>query len=492
MSMRRPKHILILHCDQLRADCLGYAGNPDVKTPHIDALAADGTVYTEHYTVYPICTPSRYSLWSGMYVHQHGAWNNCATLPGGYETFPRILKNNGYDTAVVGKMHFTPTYHDIGFNRMRLAEQNGVGRHEDDYHAELTGRGMIDRVDLHHQSGMFRDKPTTPDYDMFQCGESDLPEEWYSTAWITRGALDEIRAWDTDGRHLLMVGYIKPHHPFDPPYPYSRMYDPQAVALPPGYTETPPACDTATNGGAVDYRQMTQQQLRKAVAYYYATITQIDDGIGEIVALLKEKGLYDDTMIVFTSDHGEYLGYHHMLLKCNHLYDPLAKIPLVIKYAGQGPKGADSRLSENIDVSATVLRCAGLAAPDSMQGEDLLTGCQREFVFSEGQYGSDKKPCMGYMIRDKRYKLLVRGTLDDGMLFDLQRDPFELDNVFHDPAYADVLSKMKARLTEKMLFSGAGKNHCDLSAPRVKSAEETAERADRVKRFVQSRWEQTP
>ena len=81
--MRRPKHILILHCDQLRADCLGYAGNPDVKTPHIDALAADGTVYTEHYTVYPICTPSRYSLWSGMYVHQHGAWNNCATLPGG-------------------------------------------------------------------------------------------------------------------------------------------------------------------------------------------------------------------------------------------------------------------------------------------------------------------------------------------------------------------------------------------------------------------------
>ena len=99
---------------------------------------------------------------------------------------------------------------------------------------------------------------------------------------------------------------------------------------------------------------------------------------------------------------------------------------------------------------------------------------------------------MGYMIRDKRYKLLVRGTLDDGMLFDLQCDPFELDNMFHDPAYADVLSKMKARLTEKMLFSGAGKNHCDLSAPRAKSAEETAERADRVKRFVQSRWEQTP
>ena len=158
--MRKPKNILILHCDQLRWDCLGYAGNPDVRTPNIDALAAQSVDYTDHFTVYPICTPSRYSLWSGMYVHQHGTWTNQATLPAGYPTLPRILGENGFDTAAVGKMHFTPTYHDIGFSRMCLAEQNGTGRYEDDYHTELTARGYLDRVDLHHQSGEFRLPPS--------------------------------------------------------------------------------------------------------------------------------------------------------------------------------------------------------------------------------------------------------------------------------------------------------------------------------------------
>lgn len=116
--MNKPKNILILHCDQLRWDCLGYAGNPDIRTPNIDALAADSVNYTNQFTVYPICTPSRYSLWSGMYVHQHGAWNNRATLPAGYRTLPQVLRENGFDTAVVGKMHFTPDEGD-GFPAVR-------------------------------------------------------------------------------------------------------------------------------------------------------------------------------------------------------------------------------------------------------------------------------------------------------------------------------------------------------------------------------------
>lgn len=486
--MSKAKHILILHCDQLRADCLGYAGNPDVHTPHIDTLAKEGTVYPEHYTVYPICTPSRYSLWSGMYVHQHGAWTNRATLPAGYQTFPQILRENGYDTAAVGKMHFTPTYHDVGFRRMRLAEQNGVGRYEDDYHYELMQNGRIDRVDLHNQSDEFREIPTDLEHDMFQCAESDLSEDMHSTAWITQGALREIESWREEDSHLLMVGYIKPHHPFDPPYPYSEMYDPESLTLPAGYTAHPLDCDTATNGGIVDYNQMSEIHLRRIMAYYYGAITQIDDGIGEIVDLLKKKGVYDDTMILFTSDHGEYLGYHHMLLKCNHLYDPLAKIPLIIKYAGQKEGRTDDRLSENIDISATVLSCTGLDAPDSMQGKDLCSKEQRTFVFSEGQYGVDKNPCLGYMIRDRRYKLLIRGSLEDGMLFDLQKDPFELHNVFFDPTYAEILVLMKARLIDRMLFSAAGKNHQDLSAPQTENAEKTRRRAKEVKSFIRRQW----
>ena len=123
-----------------------------------------------------------------------------------------------------------------------------------------------------------------------------------------------------------------------------------------------------------------------------------------------------------------------------------------------------------------------------MQGKDLRSKEQQTFVFSEGQYGDDKNPCIGYMIRDRRYKLLIRGSLEDGMLFDLQKDPFELHNVFFDPAYAEVLALMKARLIDRMLFSAAGKNHQDLSASQTENAEKTKRRAKEVKSFIRRQW----
>ncbi|HUT18297.1 MAG TPA: sulfatase-like hydrolase/transferase, partial [Anaerolineae bacterium] len=129
--------ILIIHADQHRFDCLGTYGNPDVQTPNIDALAADAVRYVNAFCPFPVCTPSRYSLLSGLYVHQHLGWNNHCTLPHGIATFPGILRESGYRTAAVGKMHFTPAYLDVGFDRMQLAEQDGPGRYDDDYHRWL-------------------------------------------------------------------------------------------------------------------------------------------------------------------------------------------------------------------------------------------------------------------------------------------------------------------------------------------------------------------
>lgn len=324
--MNQP-NILILHLDQLRQDCLGCYGNPDVHTPNIDALAQDSVTYQNHYTVYPICTPSRYSFFSSLYVHQHGAWDNHSTLPNGYPTFPKQLQKSGYHTSAVGKMHMTPTYQNIGFSEMQLAEQNGIGRFEDDYHRFLMEHGKIDRFDLHHQSDLFRQSPTSHLYDMCQCSESDLDLEFYSSEWITQNALSQIDAWDPKQPELLMIGYINPHHPFDPPAPYSTMYNPDTLHLLPGYLDQPIPFDTQANGTPVDYSTITESEMRSIMAAYYGMITEIDDGIGSIIQKLKEKGLYDNTIIVFTSDHGEYLGYHHMILKCNHLYDPLGKNP---------------------------------------------------------------------------------------------------------------------------------------------------------------------
>ena len=484
--MSTPKNVLFIHCDQLRYDCLGYAGNPDIHTPHLDALAGESTNYTDHYTVYPICTPSRYSLWSGLYVHQHCAWNNGASLPNGFPTMPGILRDHGFDTAVVGKMHFTPVYQDIGFSRMRLAEQNGLGRYADDYHFELAQKGKIDKVDLNYQSQEFSLKPSTQVVDMAQCLTSDLTAEEHTTGWTTRGALEEIEKWDGSS-HMLMVGYIKPHHPFDPPKPYDTMYDPAKLTLLPDYTDRPYPWDTRYQPGIMDYDKLTESDIRQAMAYYYGAITQIDDGVGQIVDLLKKKGLYEDTMIVFTADHGDYLGQHHMLLKCNHMYDSLQKIPLLIKYPGR--KGAvDDRLCENIDIMPTVLDAVGLDIPATVQGRSLLGENRRSYVFAEGQYGSQKEPCVGYMVRNKDYKLLVRGTLEDGMLFDLKKDPWEKENVFHDPAYAGALAQMKNCLIETMLFTGAGKLHCDVNAPQTTPQSVQDERREAVRDLIKQQW----
>lgn len=215
--MNRPNVLLIL-ADQHRQDCIGCCGNAEIKTPHLDSLAEDGVLYTNHYTVYPVCTPSRYSMLSGQYAHQHNAWTNESTLPSGTATFPSLMREAGYRTAAVGKMHFTPAYQDVGFDTMVLCEQNGHGRYEDDYHAWLMEEGLTDRLDLTDQTG--RREAASPSYfQRFGAFPSDLDCRHHSTSWITRQALLQLDDWNPDGGNLLMVGYVKPHHPFDPRRP---------------------------------------------------------------------------------------------------------------------------------------------------------------------------------------------------------------------------------------------------------------------------------
>jgi len=180
---RRP-NVLVLHVDQLRADCLGSYGNPDVKTPHIDRLAADSVRYANSFCAFPVCTPSRYSLLSGQYVHQHRGWDNRSTLSSAIATFPRIFRAAGYRTKAVGKMHFTPTYLDVGFDELMLAEQDGPGRWDDDYHRYLMHLGLVDRNDLEDQLSEYRQQAPREYWDACGAKVSNLPEIHHSTTWI--------------------------------------------------------------------------------------------------------------------------------------------------------------------------------------------------------------------------------------------------------------------------------------------------------------------
>lgn len=482
-------NVLILHADQHRQDCIGAYGNKDVKTPNIDALAQDGVKYNEHYTVYPVCTPSRYSLISGLYPHQHTAWTNVSSLPSGFATFPSVLRDNGYRTTAVGKMHYTPTYQEVGYDNMILSEQNGEGRFEDDYHTYLMEQGLIDSIDLVDQVDDIRKNAGQKYYDHFGAFTSDLPVEHHSTTWITNKAIEDIKQWNPEGGNLLFVGYVKPHHPFDPPYPYNEMYNPDELTILDGYTDTVIDVDYNNQPGFFDNKTLSEDKLRRIMANYYGTITQIDDNIGQIIKLLKDNNLYDNTMIIYTSDHGEYLGYHHMLLKGNFLYDPLSKIPLIIKYPdAMNIHGVTDALSENIDLATTILNCCKTKIPDSMNGLDLSNfACGRAFAFSEGQYGTDKNPKYGYMIRSQDYKLIVHGSFHEAMFFDLKIDKTEQINLIDSPQYQVEIERHKNYLIQKMLFHSLSKNHCDKNIKQQNSYEILQKKSSRLQSFIQNK-----
>jgi arylsulfatase A-like enzyme len=457
--MSQRPNILLLHADQHRIDCLGAYGNREVRTPNLDALARDGVVYPNSFCTFPVCTPSRYSLITGLYVHQHLGWTNHCTLPSGIPMFPRLLRDAGYRTAAVGKMHFTPTYLDVGFEDMCLAEQNGMGRYDDDYHRWLMAEGLCPGVDFMDQEREFRANATDEYWDSVGAMESDLDEEHHSTTWVAERALERLERWEGGG-NLLMVGFVKPHHPFDPPAPWSTLYDPDAVTPLPGWTEEPVNGDVEFNPGYFPHRELSERKVRLATAMYYATITQIDHHVGRMLDLLRRKGLYEDTLVVYTSDHGDYLGYHHLLLKGNRLYDPLAKVPLVVKYPGNARAGeTDDSLVSNVDLAPTFLKAAELPAPRSLPGRDLIGGSAPEFVFAEDP------GARSYMVRSRRYKLLLDRDEAKSLFFDLATDPHELRNRYGDEACAEEIARHREGLFQWLLQGARTPVNLDEHAP---------------------------
>lgn len=461
MDAKGKPNVLVILADQHRHDCLGAYGNRDIKTPNIDTLAQDGVLYKNSFCPYPVCTPSRYSLITGLYTHQHLGWSNHCTLPAGLDTFPALLRKAGYKTSAVGKMHYTPAYLDAGFDEMRLAEQDGPGRFDDDYHRYLKERGLADDIDIVDQRQEYRCHAAQEYWDTFGAVESNLSEEHHSTTWIGDRSVEAIDRWEGGG-NLLMAGFIKPHHPFDPPYPWSSRYDPEGLELLPGWLEHPIPRDVARARGYFANDTLTEKSLRKVMAYYYATISQIDYHVGRMINLLKEKQLYEDTLILYTSDHGDYMGFHHMLLKGNDMYDPLIKVPLIIKYPGRAKKNtATEAMTSTVDVAPTILSQCGCQPGKYMKGLDLAKDEKgRELVFAE-QIMQDGH-C--YMVRSRTRKLLLCRDETKSRFFDLEKDPLEMNNLIDEPAYRDEIETYKKAAAEWVLFETPSPIHLDYGA----------------------------
>lgn len=463
MKKTRP-NILLIMSDQHRFDCMGAYGNQEIKTPHLDELSAESVVYENSFCAAPVCTPSRYSLMTGLYPHQHQGYSNHSTIPAGIETFPRILQKNGYKTKAVGKMHFTPTYLNLGFIEMELAEQNGSGRYEDDYHNDLMSRNLIDRIDVWDQVKEYRNTAPQIYWDNYGALESNLPEEHHSTAWIGNKALTSLDEWEENEQNLLMVSFIKPHHPFDPPKPWSEMYDPDKLTLLPGWTDECLDHDIDEHKGFFPHRELTEKKLKKVMSCYYASISHFDNYVGRMLQKLRDKGLYDNTVIIYTSDHGEYMGFHHLLLKNNHMYDPLSKVPLLIKYRKhEGRVGRSDQLVNNIDLAPTILGQAGCPCGEFMSGLDISQNSkERPFIFSEQGRGR------AYMVRSKTHKLLLNRDESKSLFFDLQKDPLEIKNLFNEKEVQSSIQDYQHALNRMILFESPPPSHVHKEAAEIK------------------------
>jgi arylsulfatase A-like enzyme len=345
-----------------------------------------------------------------------------------------------------------------------LAEQDGPGRWDDDYHRYLMRRGLVDHNDIEDQLAEYRKHAPEKYWDT--CGSlvSNLPEKHDSTTWIADKAMETLESWTDQSNHLMMAGFIRPHHPFNPPSPWHEMYDPDKTSLLPGWTGECLEHDLKFNSGYFPNDKLTESALKLATAYYYSMISQIDYHVGRMIELLRQKGLYDNTLILFTADHGDFMGFHHMLLKSNYMYDPVVKVPLIVKWPGSRRAGTVSRrLVNNIDLAPTLCRAAGCEPGSRMHGHILQNqNAGHDLIFAEANGGRQN------MARSKNRKLILAGPKNKNLFFDLDRDPHEMTNLYESPRYRDEIKSMENALNTWRRKNANPKPYQDHGAPTIR------------------------
>lgn len=447
-------HILILMPDQLRADALGCAGNPAIRTPNIDHIAREGVLFTHAYTVCPICMPARASFVDGLYPHNHRMWTNAGSLSPADETLFHHLQAHGYFVAYIGKSHFYP--HKRG-DHLRHHEDYMRARGIDYVH-ETTGPWATLYTDSYmtdewQERGLltaFRDdykrrRATGPR----AVWPSPLPTDAFLDSYIGRQAVAFIRSYEGRRPLCLFVGFGGPHEPWDAPEDYATMYDPETMpeAIPPEETPewAPPYAAQRAREGRIE--AMTDEDIRRIRANYYGKISLIDRWIGEILDALADRGWLDETMIIFWSDHGEMAGDHSRLHK-SVFYESSVHVPLIIRHPEISGGRTIPALVEIIDVFPTLLDAIGAPSSSRCMGQSLWPILRGETVSHRDQVLSEIYAfgCYNYMIRTPRYKYAMDGDGQGYMLFDLEADPLEQRNLLGHPDARDIEEDLKIRL----------------------------------------------
>ena len=439
MKCTEKPNILLIFTDQQRFDTIEALGNPVIKTPVLNELADKGTAFTRAYTPCPVCIPARYSMHTGQMPHRTGVTEN-HRMPGGRKSFMQILSENGYQTFGAGKMHFAfDTGLDTlwGFDERKVCELDH-DLEKNDFYQSLKSEGFGHVYDY---KGVRSEMYYIPQV-------SQLPAKRHHTAWTVDCCIDYLKRRDRQKPFFVMTSFEKPHPPFEPPAPWNKLYRGPDMPLP----KRPEGCEnlhTLWNRFQNRYkyrdRGIDEHLIRQIKAHYYAEISFIDYNLGRLFEYMETEGIKEETLIIYTSDHGEMLGDYNCFGKRCFL-DSAARIPMIIRYPGcDKGRRCDAPVSL-IDILPTILDFSGIDTHEDYCGEslfDIISGkSERDVIY--GQY--EKEGYAAYMAFDGRYKYIYSAPDDKELLFDLATDTQEAANKAYNPLYFEKTKELRDRL----------------------------------------------
>ena len=475
-ATKRPNFVFIL-TDQQRRDSLGCYGNPIIQTPALDAMAKEGMVFERAFTANVICSPSRASIITGRYPSAHGLITNGMQLDDNRETtLTQVLAAADYRTASVGKIHLAPVcdtdpayapagsnyqspeglsywqagkklpFPYYGYQQVRLADWHGLAKQ--DYYNDLMTRDPKLPELLNEENALVRPTGAPASW------KSAIPEEHHSSTWVADESIKLLEQFAAgNDPFYLTVGIPDPHFPYCPPAPWCDMYDPACVPLPRrhpdeyqnGSSQYRMQIDNFTRMLGYNPMTMPEAYVREIIAHTYGMVSLLDKQVGRIMAALKRLGLANNTIVIFTTDHGEHLGDHHLIYKAV-AFDELMCLPLIWWAPNRFARpGRHDGIVSHIDLMPTILDLAGLDCPHGVQGRSyrcaLETGRDsgRDFAYIEDE-GDDKSYSRTVVTR--RYSLTYYLPEGEGDLYDLERDPNEFFNRWHDLDYAATRREM--------------------------------------------------
>jgi choline-sulfatase len=456
----RPKNVLLLMSDQHKPDAFGAAGDPVARTPNLDALAGSGLQFDNAYCSNPVCVPSRASLLTGLYTHNHKTYNNRTPWPFENKTMAHAFSEAGYMTALVGKMHFVDAQthgfdYRLGFNDWFQYLGPKTKLYADELGQPNSGSGLPQIDDLWRDEG----DPWAGIRDLdnrkgpVHVGRiSKLTEEDHFESFVAR---ESIRFLKNHGNKpfFLVSSFLKPHDPFMPAGRFANMFKPEDMKLPDTFGKVDVSTVPREIRDWIQKGRSTPELLdpgmaRRRIAFYYASIAQMDDAAGRVLKALRELGLENDTVVIYTSDHGDMLGEHGLWHKFV-FYESSVRIPLIFRVPGLTSAGARSEaLISQVQMFPTLAELCGLSTPPGLDAESFVASLRNPArtpdatVFAEYNLGT---PRAKYMVRQGDFKY-IHYVNDIDELYNLRQDPKEMRNLALLSGHRDKVEGMKQKL----------------------------------------------